>query len=46
MGGRRERLRQGKTTLAGDQISASTRFDNSVLARFGLPASCPAERLT
>ena len=29
-------------TLAGDQISALTRFDNSVLAAFGLPLSLPA----
>jgi RNA polymerase sigma-70 factor (TIGR02960 family) len=29
-------------TLAGDQICAITRFDNSVLARFGLPRSLPA----
>lgn len=28
-------------TLAGDQISAITRFDNSVLARFGLPRKLP-----
>jgi RNA polymerase sigma-70 factor (ECF subfamily) len=28
-------------TLAGDRISAMTRFDNSVLARFGLPLSLP-----
>jgi len=29
-------------TLAGDQICAITRFDNSVLSRFGLPRSLPA----
>jgi len=29
-------------TLAGDHICAITRFDNSVLARFGLPRSLPA----
>ena len=29
-------------TLAGDQISAITRFDTSVLPRFGLPRSLPA----
>ena len=28
-------------TLAGDHICAITRFDNSVLARFGLPRSLP-----
>jgi RNA polymerase sigma-70 factor (TIGR02960 family) len=28
-------------TLAGDRISAMTRFDNSVLARFGLPRTLP-----
>jgi RNA polymerase sigma-70 factor (TIGR02960 family) len=28
-------------TLAGDQISAITRFDNSVLPRFGLPRKLP-----
>jgi RNA polymerase sigma-70 factor (TIGR02960 family) len=28
-------------TLAGDQISAMTRFDNSVLAVFGLPRTLP-----
>jgi RNA polymerase sigma-70 factor, ECF subfamily len=28
-------------TLAGDQISAITRFDNSVLARLGLPRKLP-----
>jgi RNA polymerase sigma-70 factor (ECF subfamily) len=28
-------------TLAGDQISAITRFDNSVLPRFGLPRTLP-----
>jgi RNA polymerase sigma-70 factor (TIGR02960 family) len=28
-------------TLAGDRISAITRFDNSVLARFGLPRILP-----
>jgi RNA polymerase sigma-70 factor (TIGR02960 family) len=28
-------------TLAGDRICAMTRFDNSVLARFGLPRSLP-----
>ena len=28
-------------TLAGDQICAITRFDNSVLARFGLPRTLP-----
>jgi len=29
-------------TLAGDQISAMTRFDNSVLPTFGLPPSLPS----
>ena len=29
-------------TLAGDRISAMTRFDNSVLPSFGLPRSLPA----
>jgi RNA polymerase sigma-70 factor (ECF subfamily) len=29
-------------TLAGDRISAMTRFDNSVLPWFGLPRSLPA----
>jgi RNA polymerase sigma-70 factor (TIGR02960 family) len=28
-------------TLSGDRISAITRFDNSVLARFGLPRTLP-----
>jgi hypothetical protein len=28
-------------TLARDQIAAITRFDNSVLARFGLPRKLP-----
>ncbi|MEV3900948.1 nuclear transport factor 2 family protein [Mycobacterium sp. NPDC050551] len=28
-------------TLAGDRISAMTRFDNSVLPSFGLPRSLP-----
>jgi RNA polymerase sigma-70 factor (ECF subfamily) len=28
-------------TLAGDKISAITRFDNSVLPRFGLPRTLP-----
>jgi RNA polymerase sigma-70 factor (ECF subfamily) len=28
-------------TLAGDQISAMTRFDTAVLARFGLPRTLP-----
>jgi len=31
-------------TLAGSQISAMTRFDNSALARFGLPEPCPADQ--
>lgn len=30
-------------TLAGDQICAMTHFDNTVLARFGLPRSLPPE---
>jgi RNA polymerase sigma-70 factor (ECF subfamily) len=30
-------------TVTGDQISALTRFDNSVLPWFGLPASLPAD---
>lgn len=30
-------------TLAGDKISAITRFDNSVLAYFGLPRTLPTE---
>ncbi len=29
-------------TLAGERISAMTRFENSVLARFGLPRSLPS----
>jgi RNA polymerase sigma-70 factor (ECF subfamily) len=29
-------------TLAGDQICAMTRFDNSVLPWFGLPRSLPS----
>ena len=29
-------------TLAGDRISAMTRFDNSILSRFGLPRTLPA----
>ena len=29
-------------TLTGDQISMITRFDNSVINRFGLPRSLPA----
>ena len=28
-------------TLAGDRICGITRFDNSVLARFGLPRTLP-----
>ncbi len=28
-------------TLAGNQITAMTRFDNSALARFGLPRTLP-----
>ena len=28
-------------TLAGDRISVMTRFDNSVLPRFGLPRALP-----
>jgi hypothetical protein len=28
-------------TLAGDQVSVITRFDNSVMPRFGLPRSLP-----
>jgi len=28
-------------TLAGNQISAITRFDNSVLPQFGLPRTLP-----
>jgi len=28
-------------TLAGNRISAMTRFENSVLPRFGLPRSLP-----
>jgi hypothetical protein len=28
-------------TLAGDEVCAITRFDNSVLARFGLPRELP-----
>jgi RNA polymerase sigma-70 factor (TIGR02960 family) len=30
-------------TLTGDRISAMTRFDNSVLPRFGLPRSLPSQ---
>ena len=30
-------------TLAGDRIHAATRFENSMLPRFGLPRSLPAE---
>lgn len=29
-------------TLSGDRICAMTRFDNSVLAGFGLPRSLPS----
>ena len=29
-------------TLSGDAVSAITRFDNSVLAQFGLPRTLPA----
>ena len=29
-------------TLAGDHISAITRFDNSVLPNFGLPRTLPS----
>jgi hypothetical protein len=29
-------------TLAGDHISALTRFDNSVLPSFGLPRTLPS----
>ena len=29
-------------TLAGDQVSTITRFDASVLPRFGMPRSLPA----
>jgi RNA polymerase sigma-70 factor (ECF subfamily) len=29
-------------TLTGDRICAFTRFDNSVLGRFGLPRSLPS----
>jgi len=28
-------------TLAGDRIRARTRFDNSVIAKFGLPRRLP-----
>jgi RNA polymerase sigma-70 factor (ECF subfamily) len=28
-------------TLAGEQISAITRFDNSTISRFGLPRTLP-----
>jgi RNA polymerase sigma-70 factor (ECF subfamily) len=28
-------------TLTGDRICAMTRFDNSVLSRFGLPRTLP-----
>ena len=28
-------------TLAADRITALTRFDNSILARFGLPRTLP-----
>jgi hypothetical protein len=31
-------------TLAGEQISAMTRFDNSVLAVFGLPRTLPCHQ--
>lgn len=31
-------------TLAADRITALTRFDNSILARFGLPAHSPLEQ--
>jgi hypothetical protein len=31
-------------TLAGDRISAMTRFENSVLPWFGLPRSLPSRR--
>jgi hypothetical protein len=32
-------------TLAGDHISALTRFDNSVLPSFGLPRTLPTRTL-
>jgi RNA polymerase sigma-70 factor (ECF subfamily) len=32
-------------TLSGDRISALTRFDNSVLASFGLPRTLPGGSL-
>jgi RNA polymerase sigma-70 factor, ECF subfamily len=32
-------------TLTGDRISALTRFDNSALAAFGLPSTCPLGEL-
>jgi RNA polymerase sigma-70 factor (ECF subfamily) len=32
------------TTLAGDRISAITRFDNAVMYRFGLPRTLPGTR--
>ena len=31
-------------TLEGDRVSAITRFDNSVIAQFGLPRSLPGLR--
>ncbi len=31
-------------TLSGERISAITRFDNSVLSRFGLPRTLPNDR--
>jgi RNA polymerase sigma-70 factor (TIGR02960 family) len=31
-------------TLAGNKVSAITRFDNSVIARFGLPRTLPGHR--
>jgi RNA polymerase sigma-70 factor (ECF subfamily) len=33
-------------TLAGDTVSAITRFDNGVIARFGLPRTLPGRRAT
>jgi len=45
-GGRRHAAGLLVFTLEGDRISAITRFDNTVLASFGLPKSLPPTSLT
>jgi RNA polymerase sigma-70 factor (TIGR02960 family) len=42
-GGPRHALGLLAITLAGDRVSAITRFDTSLLARFGLPRALPPE---